>query len=209
MKKLKFFLFFSILIFFNLSAYSITWTITASGIVFTPSSQTVNVGDTIKWQWVDGSHTTTSDAIPTGASSWSAPLDASNQTFFYVITHAGTYNYHCIPHQAFGMIGVITANPNAIEPIGTTVPGAYNLEQNFPNPFNPSTNIRFDLPKNSHVKLIIYNILGEQQAILVNNQLSAGSYKVDWNAVAFPSGIYFYILSTDDYKSVKKMVLAK
>jgi len=209
MKKINFCLILSFLVFFNLSAFSTTHTITAGGIVFNPSSITVTVGDTIKWQWLNGTHTTTSTGIPTGATSWNAPLDAANQTYFYVITQEGTYNYVCIPHQSLGMVGVITANPNAIEPIGTSVPGAYNLEQNFPNPFNPATNIRFDLPKNSFVKLVIYDLLGQQQAVLVNGQLSAGSYNVDWDASAYPSGIYFYSLSTNDYKAVRKMVLSK
>jgi len=209
MKILKFCLIFSFLIFFNLTAFSTVQTITAGGIVFNPANVTVTVGDTIKWQWLDGSHTTTSDGIPMGANSWNAPLDAANQTYFYVITHAGTYNYHCIPHQSFGMVGVITANPNAVEPIGTTVPGTYNLGQNFPNPFNPSTNIRFDLPKNANVRLAVYNIQGKLQEVLVNNQLSAGSYNADWNASAFPSGVYFYVLTTNEFKSVKKMVLTK
>jgi len=209
MKKIKFCLILSFLVFSNLSAFSTTHTITAGGIVFNPASVTVTVGDTIKWQWLNGTHTTTSTGIPTGATSWNAPLDVSHQTYFYVITQEGTYNYVCVPHQSFGMIGVITANPNAVEPIGTSVPGAYKLGQNFPNPFNPTTNIRFDLPKNSSVKLIVYDLLGQQQAVLVNGELGAGSYNVDWDASAYPSGIYFYSLSTDDYKAVRKMVLSK
>jgi plastocyanin len=209
MKKINFFLILLFLVFFNFSAFSTTHTVTAGGIVFNPASITVTVGDTVKWQWLNGTHTTTSGTIPTGATSWNAPLDATHQTYSYVITQAGIYHYYCIPHQSLGMIGDITANPNAIEPIGTSVPGAYNLKQNFPNPFNPTTNIRFDLPENSNVKLIVYDILGQQQAVLVNSKLNAGSYNVDWNASAYPSGIYFYSLTTNDYKAVKKMILAK
>lgn len=209
MKKINFLLILLFLVFYNFSVFCTTHTITAGGIVFTPANITVTVGDTIKWQWLNGTHTTTSATIPTGATSWNAPLDASHQTYFYVILQSGTYNYYCIPHQSLGMTGVIIANPNAIEPIGTSVPGTYNLQQNFPNPFNPTTNIRFDLPENANVKLIIYNIIGEQQEVLVNSRLSAGSYNVDWNASAYPSGIYFYTLTTNDYKAVKKMILAK
>jgi plastocyanin len=209
MKKINFLLILLFLVFVNYSAFSTTHTVTAGGIVFTPADITVTVGDTVKWQWLDGTHTTTSGSIPTGAGSWNAPLDASHQTYFYAITQAGTYNYYCIPHQSLGMTGVITAIPSAVEPIGSSVPGAYNLGQNFPNPFNPTTNIRFDLPKNSQVRLIVYDLLGQQQAVLVNGELSAGSYNVDWNASAYPSGIYFYSLSTDDYKAVRKMILAK
>jgi plastocyanin len=209
MKKNKFLLLLFFLNLFVLSANSTTTTITAGGFVFTPSSVTVTVGDTVKWQWLNGTHTTTSSTIPTGTASWSSPLDAANQTYIYVITHAGTYNYYCIPHQSFGMVGVITANPNGIQPIGTSVPENYNLQQNFPNPFNPTTNIRFDIPKTTKVKLIVYNIIGEQMDVLVNNELNAGSYNFDWDASAFPSGVYFYVLAADDFRAMKKMILIK
>ena len=208
MKNLKFFLVFAIL-FLVSTAYSTTWTVQAAGFSFTPSSITVNVGDTVKWQWVEGTHTTTSATIPAGAASWNQPLDAVNSTYKYVVTLPGTYNYICIPHQSFGMVGVIHSNPIGIKPLGTAVPDVYNLGQNFPNPFNPSTNITFDLPKNAAVKLVVYNIIGEQSAVLFNGELNAGSYNADWDASNFPSGVYFYRLSTDDFSQTKRMILVK
>ena len=85
----------------------------------------------------------------------------------------------------------------------------FELYQNFPNPFNPTTNIRFDIPKSSFVKLIIYNSLGKEIEILVNQKLKLGSYTVDWNASDYSSGVYFYKLITDEYINVKKMLLVK
>ncbi|MBC8484861.1 MAG: T9SS type A sorting domain-containing protein [Bacteroidetes bacterium] len=90
-----------------------------------------------------------------------------------------------------------------------TVPGSFNLYQNYPNPFNPTTNIRFDIHKTSYTKLIIYDILGKEVATLVNEKLNAGSYEVDWNGSGYPSGVYFYKLSTDEFAIVKKMILVK
>jgi hypothetical protein len=83
------------------------------------------------------------------------------------------------------------------------------LKQNYPNPFNPLTNIRFDIPRSSNVNLIIYNALGREVTILVNEKLSTGSYEVDWNASGYPSGVYFYKLETDDFVKARKMVLIK
>ncbi|HRE11817.1 MAG TPA: T9SS type A sorting domain-containing protein [Ignavibacteria bacterium] len=104
---------------------------------------------------------------------------------------------------------VLPYPPFGIQNIGTEIPAAYKLNQNFPNPFNPKTNIDFDIPKESVVKLTVYNSQGEVVARLVNQQLSAGSYRVDWNAEIFSSGIYFYTISAGKYYEAKKMVLIR
>ena len=80
---------------------------------------------------------------------------------------------------------------------------------NYPNPFNPTTNVRFDNPKSTHVKIIIYNALGKEITTLVNEKLNAGSYEVDWDATNYPSGVYFYKLTSGDFSSIRKMVLLK
>jgi len=178
-------------------------------MVFTPASISVAVGDTVKWQWINGTHTTTSASVPAGALTWNAPLDTLHPGFFYVVSHQGTYNYYCIYHQIYGMTGMITANPTGVKPIGNSVPGNYSLQQNFPNPFNPTTNIRFDLPRDTKVSLVIYDVRGRQVAELVNSRLNAGSYNVDWDASNFPSAIYFYSLTADNFRAVKKLVLVK
>jgi photosystem II stability/assembly factor-like uncharacterized protein len=92
---------------------------------------------------------------------------------------------------------------------GNNIPDEYSLSQNYPNPFNPSTQIKFDIPTSSFVNLIVYDALGSEVAELVNEQLKPGSYLIDWNAEAYPSGIYFYKLFTDDFIQTHKMVLIK
>ena len=77
---------------------------------FNPSSLNVNVGDTVKWVWSSGSHTTTSSSIPGGAAAWDQLITSSNTTFSYKVTVAGTYNYVCTPHAAMGMIASFTAS---------------------------------------------------------------------------------------------------
>jgi hypothetical protein len=74
------------------------------------------------------------------------------------------------------------------------LPATFALEQNYPNPFNPETAIRYDLPGASQVRLAVYNPLGQEVALLVNEQEPAGSYQVKFNASNFPSGMYFYRL---------------
>ena len=95
-------------------------------------------------------------------------------------------------------------NPN-----GLVSPDGFYLSQNYPNPFNPSTIIRYSLPEKSFANLKIYNSLGKEVSELVNQSQVAGSYEVEWNASALPSGIYFYRLSAGEYAETKKMSLIK
>ncbi len=93
---------------------------------------------------------------------------------------------------------------------GDLIPAVYALEQNYPNPFNPSTVIEFSLPENvGNVQLSIYNALGEKVAELVNTALTAGKYQYLWNASNVATGMYIYELRTDNFVSVKKMMLLK
>ncbi|NOQ96669.1 MAG: M20/M25/M40 family metallo-hydrolase [Calditrichae bacterium] len=83
------------------------------------------------------------------------------------------------------------------------------LTQNYPNPFNPTTTIVFDLPSSHYTTLAIYNILGENVATLVANQLSAGKYQYVWNAAGLPSGLYLYRLVAGNTIQVRKMILVE
>jgi photosystem II stability/assembly factor-like uncharacterized protein len=90
-----------------------------------------------------------------------------------------------------------------------TLPKLFFLSQNYPNPFNPSTRINFDISKTSSVKLIVYDILGREVAILVNEKLKPGSYEYEWDGSEFASGVYFYRLITDEFTETRKMVLLR
>jgi photosystem II stability/assembly factor-like uncharacterized protein len=89
------------------------------------------------------------------------------------------------------------------------VPANYSLSQNYPNPFNPSTKINFNLPKSGMVTLKIYDIIGSEVATLVNENLNAGSYNIDWNASSLSSGVYFYRIQSGNFVETKKMMLVK
>jgi hypothetical protein len=86
---------------------------------------------------------------------------------------------------------------------------SYNLSQNYPNPFNPSTKIQFSIAKAGNVKLTVYDILGKEVNILVNEYKSQGTYAVDFEAPHLSSGVYFYKISTGTFSDVKKMFLLK
>ena len=89
------------------------------------------------------------------------------------------------------------------------LPFTYKLEQNFPNPFNPSTLISWQLAVAGRVDLIIYNILGERVITLVSERQPAGYHSVEWDAGAFPSGVYYNMIKSGGFRAVKKMVLLK
>lgn len=137
-----------------------------------------------------------------GGTSW------SNQT----IPSAGQFEkislvppFGCIAGKKIATLATI-----GIQQISSEVPHNFSLSQNYPNPFNPVTNIGFSIPKTGMVKIVVHDILGKQTAVPVDQQLSAGSYTVDFNAVELSSGIYFYSLIIDGITvSTKKMNLVK
>gem|GEM_PF-1044919 len=111
-----------------------------------------------------------------------------------------------------GKAGAEGEEPNETEE--EAVPEKFTLEQNFPNPFNPTTTIRYKLPAESNVKLIIYNMLGEEVVTLVNEFQAIGSYDVTWNAANISSGVYIYRIEakadeTNSFIDVKKMMFIK
>lgn len=89
------------------------------------------------------------------------------------------------------------------------VPAEYLLSQNYPNPFNPTTTINFIIPEAVDVRLTIYDALGKQVETLLNGEIRSGSHNITWNASGYTSGIYFYKLETNNFVSVKKMLLVK
>jgi hypothetical protein len=108
----------------------------------------------------------------------------------------------------------IDGNITAFEPISLTVkftPTAtgFELAPNYPNPFNPTTTIRYQIPQAGLVSLKVYDILGKEVATLVNQRQEAGSYRVSFNAAQLSSGVYFYRIQTAGFVETRKMLLVK
>ena len=94
------------------------------------------------------------------------------------------------------------------------IPSYFELHQNYPNPFNPVTTIKYQLPVESKVSLKVFDVLGREVKTLINEFQPAGHFKLEWNGTdsfgnKVTSGIYFYRIETDNYNSVKKMLLLK
>jgi hypothetical protein len=85
----------------------------------------------------------------------------------------------------------------------------FALRDNYPNPFNPSTTISFQLPKSSMTSLKIFNTFGQEIATLIEGEKEAGSHQVQWNATTVASGVYFYRLQAGEFMETKKMILLK
>lgn len=104
--------------------------------------------------------------------------------------------------------------PSSVKIISGLIPDRFNIYQNYPNPFNPATKIKFDIPSvmnrlNTRVRLSVYNSLGKEIAVLVNENLGAGSYEAEFDASEFSSGVYFYKIETQDFSRTKSMFLIK
>jgi len=103
-----------------------------------------------------------------------------------------------------------------VQPVGVdetnqleNIPTRHSLDQNHPNPFNLTTEIKYALPRDSYVRLDVYNILGQKVATLLHGQQKAGYKTARWDAGSFSSGIYFYQLQAGDFVQTRKMVLLK
>ena len=129
-------------------------------------------------------------------------FDSFQMTYESGNQSTGTYYFDDVRTASFSPTDVE-------EETGTVTPTEFTLEQNYPNPFNPGTQIKFSVPQTSDVKVIISDILGREVATLVNDNLNAGNYNVNFDAAALSSGVYFYTLITDNFKQSKKMILMK
>jgi hypothetical protein len=102
-----------------------------------------------------------------------------------------------------------TIPPIGIQNLNTGVPKSFGLHQNYPNPFNPVTKIKFDIPQFSPVSIKMYDVLGNEVAVIYNGELAPGYYEAEFNASNYASGVYFYRIDAGEFTSVKRMVLVK
>jgi hypothetical protein len=135
------------------------------------------------------------------------PGDKVNYIQGVFIYSYGTYKIELRDNDDFGV--VVGINPD-FEPI----PLSYNLKQNFPNPFNPSTRIYFEVPQTHKVKMVIYNILGQKVRTLVDENFNAGRHIINWDGrndigIQVPTGIYIYRIKAGDFISSRKMLMVK
>ncbi|TKJ41572.1 hypothetical protein CEE37_03125 [candidate division LCP-89 bacterium B3_LCP] len=132
-------------------------------------------------------------------------VEVHNYSYLDVVG-SGTYTYQLMETD---ISGATTYSDELTVTVGSVYVTEYNLNANYPNPFNPTTNISFALPNDGVVGLSVYDISGSLVATLVDGFRSAGSYEVTFDATGLTSGVYFYQLNAGDYSSMHKMVLMK
>ncbi len=162
-----------------------------------------------------------SASVPDPATEWTFVLTGTDSAIFTWNTTGNTNSgIHMINFFASDGCGTATLTVNfdiatTVELIeGSSLPEEFYLSQNYPNPFNPTTKIEFGIAEKSHVKVAVYNVLGQEIRVLVDEYKSAGSYYTWWDGksnfgLSVSSGIYFYKLETLQYFETKKMILLK
>ena len=185
-----------------------THDVTVQNFSFTPQTLTINTGDIVKWTNIQGTHNVRADdnSFYYGAAA-PAPWE-----YTHTFTTAGNNPYYCEPHGGpggSGMSGVIIVQ----DPVGVNddevVANHFELDQNYPNPFNPSTRINYSVPISSFINLKVYDILGNEVAVLVNEEKPAGNYEINFDASRLNGGVYFYQLTANSFVDTKKMILLK
>jgi hypothetical protein len=135
---------------------------------------------------------------------WVSEYASSGKTF-YSLFIVNENNIWCA-----GSGGVIVAKrlPTGISGTFTEI-NEYKLYENYPNPFNPTTKIKFDVVKSGTVRIMVYDITGREIQTLVNERLQPGTYETTFDGSQLTSGVYFYRMVTDGYSETKRMILVK
>lgn len=202
MKKMYFALLLFML-FGAMAAHAVIRNVQVSDFQFSPANMNnVNVGDTIQWTWVNGSHTTTSEGIPAGATAWNSPINSSNHTFRYRVMVAGTYNYVCTPH-APGMAGSFTATG-----VSSAVP--VEAEPFFLLKGNVTSDdilVDLNLPASAEIDIRMFNIVGRQVRSFLSERRAAGAYFESYYVGDLPKGIYLLAVTADNRRVTRRVIV--
>ncbi|MBK7865852.1 MAG: T9SS type A sorting domain-containing protein [Ignavibacteriales bacterium] len=164
------------------------------------ATETNNAGFSIERKSGDGSWVTIGEVAGAGTSTAVIHYSFADKSL-----GSGNYYYRLIQKDLDGTTKIY----DLLNEVLIGVPEKFELNQNFPNPFNPTTSISFSLPVSGVVSLKVYNTMGEEVATLVNETREAGSYEIKFDATKITSGIYFYTLTSGEFKMTKKLVLMK
>jgi plastocyanin len=196
--KISMLLAFSLL--FGATTFATTITIQVANYSFSPSQVNCHVGDTIRWIYVNGNHTTTSTTIPNGAATWDSPMSPNVTEFKYKVTVAGQYGFKCSFHS--NMTGLINAS---------TVTGINSLsdKQNTlivsPNPFQRNVNINFkNYPSSKQINIQVYDIIGKQVISTKVNDVTEDNYTLDLDELN--PGMYFLYVIGDAKKDIFRII---
>ena len=195
-KLLKFLKLFFLLTFFTILFVATKATVhqvNVSDFAFSPATiNNVMVGDTVRWLWVNGFHTTTSGSIPAGASSWDHPMNSTSTAFDYVVTETGSYNYVCTPHSV-SMTGTFITNISTAT--NHTLSSSKDISI-YPNPFKNSFHIDVDIKAVEFTKVVIGDVLGKKIAeFSITNKITKIDEDNYPDLARLPEGMYFLTLT--------------
>ncbi len=172
-----------------------------------------NGSDTDLWNWLaynafDSSYASGADGVVSFISQTAVEL-ASDETFEMYIAFASGKTDDDVEANMKLAINKYSVLVTSIDDQLNQIPNSFSLNQNYPNPFNPATIINYSIPSTNKVTLKVYDVLGNELSVLVNETKEAGNYEVNFNASKLTSGVYFYTLTSGNFVQTKKMILVK
>ena len=172
------------------------------GLTFSPADFTVTVGDTVRFQWNNGSHNTVSIDIPTGAALWNSPLNSGNQTYDYEVTVAGSYFYLCTFHT--GQEGVFTAEaaPNSVQNVQRAA-----IEMNVRTAANGNLTVHVMNASGDKATVTMLDITGREVATLHQGVIASDDYTIRQDVSAFQRGIYLVRFQQGARVSTRKILV--
>lgn len=204
MKKILALFLISFLYILNVQATTHTILVGQGGLTFSPNTLNVMVGDIVHFEWVSGTHTTTSLTIPANAATWNTSLTSTSTSFDYTVTEAGTYNYQCNPHSGSGMNGSFTAST------ATSIKNKYseitNSSKLSPNPAVEQSTLSFNSSTAFKATVRIYDATG----VLMSEEkikIEQGDNTHSINTTPLRSGMYYVnVLDKDEAFLVLRLI---
>ena len=172
------------------------------GTTFSPADFTVIVGDTVRFQWNNGSHNTVSTDVPAGAAIWNSPLNSGNQSFEYEVTVAGSYAYVCTFHT--GQDGVFTAEaaPNSVQNVQRAA-----IEMNVRTSANGNLTVHVMNASGDQATLTMLDITGREVATLHQGVIATDDFVIRQDVSSFQRGIYFVRFQEGARVSTRKVLV--
>ncbi len=149
----------------------------------------------------------TQQVIATGGTSMTNGSYRLHGTVGQMVIGSSTNSSHAMYSGFWANGDVAVTSVEEIEPI--TLPETFRLQQNYPNPFNPTTTIEFAVAHRSKVSLKLFDLLGREIATLVDEEMTPGQYKLQFEGAHLPSGVYFYMMKAENFVASKKLILLK
>lgn len=195
----------SCLILLSFNTFAATHTIqvgVSGGLTFTPNSiTTVEIGDVIHFEWVSGTHSTVSQTIPGGATSWNNAITSVSTSFDYTVTVAGTYNYQCGPHGA-GMAGSFstTSTPTSNISKGALLYTSFELS---PNPTQDNITLKFSSAETFKANIMVFDETGKEK-LNKRIQITQGDNNYSYSIATFKKGVYYLTIMEESTSYVSK-----